>query len=88
MTLRDLHQQAMILAQQATVAKYEGNREQFLELTERAFELEKQAALMLKDDYENPTRAILFESAASLADDMDFHEEAKQMRDFIKEITK
>ena len=85
MTLRDLHQQAMILAQQATVAKYEGNREQFLELTERAYELEKQAALMLKDDYDNErTRYILFRSAASLADDIGFHEEAKQMRDFIK----
>src|SRR5688572_19057892 len=67
-TVREFHDQAMRAAQLAIVARH---REDWLEaerLARRAYEYESQAALLIpKERTSEPTRAILYRSAASLA---------------------
>lgn len=74
--VRELHRKAMSLLDAANVARMRGDEEQARELQRRAFETEKQAAEQLADAYEHePTRSILFRSAATLALDCgDYHE--------------
>jgi hypothetical protein len=63
-----LHQQAMDLAEAATVARLRGSIEQAAQLTRQAFEQETQAAALLANTLEaEPTRSVLHRSAASLA---------------------
>ena len=58
----------MILAQDAYVSLSHGDEETAFHLYEDAFELEKQAAMsLLLDELKEPTRSVLFRSAASLA---------------------
>ena len=65
---KQVHRKAMILAQDAYVAQSQGDEATALSLYEAAFELEKEAALMLiSDEAKEPTRSVLFRSAASLA---------------------
>lgn len=65
--LKELHQEAMNLAEQAEIAKLRGGNN-VDELFHRAFEFEREAAEMLhwRLDAE-PTRSVLYRSAASLA---------------------
>jgi hypothetical protein len=66
-TVRELHRQAMELAQNATFLPEVSSRES-RELLQRALELESQAAAMVdKVQSSEPTRSILYRSAASLA---------------------
>ena len=63
-----LHQQAMDLAEAAAVARLRGATEQAAQLTRQAFEQETQAvALIARTLDAEPTRSVLYRSAASLA---------------------
>jgi hypothetical protein len=65
---QSLHREAMILAELAAEARLRGQKEEHLQLTRQAEKLETDAALQFKDAFKvEPTRSILFRSAASLA---------------------
>lgn len=67
-TVRDLHDKASELAQQARLARYEGNMERAEDLARKAFQYESRAAeLVPAERSSEPTRSILYLSAASLA---------------------
>lgn len=66
--VRDLHEQAMKLAQLAVLARLNQESEQAIELAKQASALETQAAFLIPEGRDSePTRSILFRSAASLA---------------------
>lgn len=67
-TVREFHNRAMELAQLAQIARVQDDQSRALTLAREAFELESQAALLVPDTREaEPTRGILYRSAASLA---------------------
>jgi hypothetical protein len=67
-TVRDLHDQAMHLAQDALLARQAGDVTQAENLARQALPLELQAAARVaKEPASEPTRSILYLSAASLA---------------------
>ncbi len=67
-TVRELHANAMKLAQLAMVARHAGESDRAKELTFQAYEYEEKAAHLVPDNQESePTRSILYRSAASLA---------------------
>lgn len=77
---KQVHREAMQIAQEAFVAKQNGSNEEAVALYERAFELEKMAALSLLQFYDKePTRSILFRSAAALAKNSNNYRAAEQM---------
>ena len=63
----DLHEQAMDFADKARSACRANNLNEHDQLMDMAFELEKEAALMIKSEDSEPTRSVLHRSAASLA---------------------
>ena len=67
--INELHTQAMNLAEEAHYRQLKKmDSTETTILYKQAFELEKQAAMLMIDDYEiEPSRAILFQSAANLA---------------------
>ncbi|MBI1765666.1 MAG: hypothetical protein HYR56_30045 [Acidobacteria bacterium] len=66
--MNDLHPQAMDLAEMAFWHRHTGEEERAKSLFVEALKLEKQAALLLPNTKEaEPSRSILFRSAASLA---------------------
>ena len=66
-TIDELHQKAMELAEEAFYAKREGNLEGAQSKYLSAFEYERAAAMLLVNEYaQEPTRSVLFRSAASL----------------------
>ena len=68
--LDELHEQAMDFADQAFIARRRGNSELADKLSRKAFELEAAAAHLVRDDLTSePTRSVLYRSAASLAMD-------------------
>jgi hypothetical protein len=63
-----LHQQAMDFAEAAAVARLRGTPEQAAQLTRQAFEQETQAVALIANTVDaEPTRSVLYRSAASLA---------------------
>ena len=67
-SVRELHNEATRLAQLAMVARHEGDLDRAEALARRAYEYEVQAAdLIPYDESSEPTRSILYLSAASLA---------------------
>lgn len=68
-TVRELHNQAMLLAQQSQIARIEGQDPTLaIKLAKDAFRYESEAALLVPNTREaEPTRSILYRSAASLA---------------------
>jgi len=74
------HRQAMALADQALIAKNKGELKLAIELTKEALALEKAEAYRFADqkDYE-PTRSVLFRSAAVLALECGQNREAEQL---------
>ena len=75
-----VHQKAMLLSQDAFVLIARGREAEALPLNEQAFELERQAALSLLDRKDlEPTRSILFRSAAVIARDCFKYEDAEKM---------
>lgn len=68
MNISELHNKAMDLAELATLTRLRGEIEHADELTRQAYELEKQTAEIYANDFpEEPTRSVLYRSAASLA---------------------
>jgi hypothetical protein len=66
--LENLHREAMSIASQAFVVRLQGQDSVAQDLTREAFHKEKQVALSVVDNYDlEPTRSVLFRSAASLA---------------------
>ncbi len=66
--LQELHKKAMDLAEQADLAKLRGNATKVQEFLRQALALESEAAQMIADDLmAEPTRSVLYRSAASLA---------------------
>jgi hypothetical protein len=75
-----VHRKGMILAQDAHVAQFKGDEATALHLFSDAFDLERTAALDLKSDFaKEPTRSVLFRSAASLAMNCGRFEEGEEM---------
>ena len=75
-----LHNQAMDLAENAFLAQQKGDKIAFVQLSKEAFLLEKAAALLLQNQLEaEPTRSILFKSAAFLAFDAQEYQECRDM---------
>jgi len=65
-----LHTKAMEIAQRAYLALVSKNESEFVKLSKEAFNLEKEAAMLLHDKYDTePNRSILFKSAAFLSFD-------------------
>ncbi len=63
-----LHQQAMDLAEAAVVARLRGALEKATQLARQAFEQETQAVALIASILDaEPTRFVLYRSAASLA---------------------
>lgn len=78
--VRKLHDQAMAFAEKASVAKLSGNLEQANTLLRQAYKNELEAAKLLEDiSSPEPTRSILFRSAASLAIDCNALREAERL---------
>ena len=68
--IQELHKQAMDLAEMAQIAKLKNNLDLFSQLSRQAFEKEQLAAeLIVNDLAAEPTRSILYRSAATLAID-------------------
>ncbi len=80
MTVNNLHTRAMDVAETAFLHRFRGNDTAAHELFVEAYHLEKEAALQLEHQYEaEPTRSVLFRSAASLALNAGNFEEAERM---------
>jgi len=78
--VNELHSKAMTIAEAAFVAKRKGSHDEALRLSEEAFSYEHDAALLLLDQFEiEPTRSVLFRSAACLALDSGNYTEAEKM---------
>jgi hypothetical protein len=78
--IEQFHNQAMNLAENAFLAQQKGDTHTFVQLSKEAFLLEKAAAMLLqnKSDAE-PSRSILFKSAAFLAFDAQEFQECRNM---------
>jgi hypothetical protein len=78
--VRDTHRRAMTLLDEANLARMRGDETQAQELRGQAFAAEKEAAEMLVDSQEKePTRSILFRSAAILALECEEYTEAERL---------
>lgn len=79
-TVRELHDQAMRIAQEALLAREEGASHKAISLAQDALKLEVAAAQKIDVSPENePTRAILYKSAASLALQSQQYEQAERL---------
>jgi tetratricopeptide (TPR) repeat protein len=78
--MKALHNEAMDLAELAFIERVKGQMSNARELFKKAFELEKQAAICILSDYgAEPSRSVLFRSAASLAMNFGDYREAEKM---------
>ena len=78
----ELHDQAMEFVDKAYLAKRNGQVDLSVEFLQSAFELENQAAQTLQDELNiEPTRSILYRSAASLAIELGKFDDAKNLID-------
>lgn len=78
--VRKLHDEAMALAEMASVAKLRGDLEQAGKLLRQAYGKESKAAELITHELSlEPTRSILFRSAASLAIDCNELREAERL---------
>ena len=79
-TVKEFHRQAMQLADQGHASKRQGDSAFARDHFEKAYRLERRAAeeLLNRDDAE-PSRSILFRSAATLAVEVERFAEAEQM---------
>ena len=79
-SVRELHTKAMDLAEFAFVAKLRGNLGKSDQLSRQAFEYEAQAARLVPDEPSSePTRSVLYSSAAWLALDCEELREAERL---------
>lgn len=78
--IRKLHERAMELAQMAFVARLKGDSERASKLSLEAYENEVRAARLVPDELSSePTRSVLYRSAASLALDCNELREAERL---------
>ena len=78
--IEELHKEGMHLAEMAIVAKLKGDLERANQLFRQAYENEAQAARLIPDEPSaEPTRSILYRSAASLAIDCNEFREAERL---------
>jgi hypothetical protein len=79
-SIKQIHDQAMDLAEEAFVARRKGEEEEATKFFSEALELEKQAAsYFLPEKESEPTRSILYRSAATLAYHAKDYEQAEQL---------
>jgi hypothetical protein len=79
----DLHNESTAKSFLALQAKKRNDFAEFLKLTKEAFTLERKAALLLKDNLKaEPTRSVLFRSAATLAINSGEYSEAIRLISF------
>lgn len=77
---KPLHNEAMDLASKANFFKRLGDQEAAKEHYEKAFEKEEQAVMILEDKHDcEPTRGVLFRSAAWLAINAGMYEDGREM---------
>ncbi len=69
----------MEYAGQSFVARRYGKRQEYLRFTKLAFEKETAAANLMVDEYIEPTRSVLYRSAATLAWRCEMYDEAKRL---------
>lgn len=82
-TVNQFHQKAMDLAHQAVLAEKQQKNAQAKDFYKAAFESEKQAAMTLMFDFsKEPSRSVLFRSAAFLAIKTELYREAERMAAF------
>jgi hypothetical protein len=80
MTTHSLHTRAMDVAETAFLHRFRGNDTEAHQLFVEAYALEKEAALALEHELKaEPTRSVLFRSAASLALNAGAFQEAERM---------
>jgi hypothetical protein len=78
--IEDLHTKAMDLAENAFLLQQKGDAIAFVQLSKEAFLLEKAAAMLLQNEpHSEPSRSILFKSAAFLAFDAQEYQECRDM---------
>jgi hypothetical protein len=78
--LHNLHREAMDLSFRASYALVQKDEPTFRLLMSQAYEKERKAAMFLHDRLEvEPTRSILFRSAASMAMQLGKYREAEQL---------
>ncbi len=78
--IRQLHEEAMDLAEMALIARLKGDLEQAVQLSLRAYKGEAQAArLMSEAGATEPTRSVFYRSAASLALNCNEFREAERL---------
>lgn len=78
LNIKQLHREAMAYAQEAIFAQENGQDNTAIAFYEKAFELEKQAALSFLYEDKEPTRSVLFRSAATLAKKCGKYREAEK----------
>jgi tetratricopeptide (TPR) repeat protein len=79
-TLREFHHEAMHLADEAYAAERRGDHSEAIERFSEAFERDRQAAQFVANRYDaEPTRSMLYSSAASLAYQSGQYREAERM---------
>lgn len=79
-SVREYHNEAIRYAQLAMAALHKGDSEDHKQLVRRAMILEKNAANLVPDDKSSePTRSILYRSAASFAYQAGEYEEAERL---------
>jgi hypothetical protein len=78
--IETLHNKAMDLAEKAVMLRFRKKSNESIETFISAFQLEVQAAMQLKDSFDfEPSRSIMFRSAASLALNAGLYREAEKM---------
>ena len=80
MTTTQLHTEAIKLSQRAFVIAHNDNKNKAVELYRAAYNLEKQVAMGFVTEYsKEPTRSVIFKSAALLAKKGQLYREAERM---------
>jgi len=78
--VNELHSKAMDIAERAFIAQRKAQLDKAKQLSQEALIYEREAAMLLLNDYDiEPTRSVLFRSAACLALDFDDYREAEKM---------
>lgn len=78
--IKKLHREAMELFDQAEVARIRGGADDVGSLLLQAYKKEREAAELVKDQFElEPTRSVLFRSAAALAKRCNQYREAERL---------
>ncbi len=78
--INDLHEKAMEFCDEAFFAKRNGDSDAFAKFSRQALEPETEAANLLKDNFEaEPSRSILYRSAASIAIDCKEYRQAEKL---------